>query len=93
MTMARSAATHSQNSAPGPPVAIAVATPDILDTPTVPPIAMENRLKWRQTLAVVSTFLTTFFAEHIFDDMSKVTELEKSGADRQIDSCYQNCDQ
>ena len=41
LTMARSAAIQSQNNAPGPPVAIAVATPDILDTPTVPPIAME----------------------------------------------------
>ena len=93
MTMARSAATHSQNSAPGPPVAIAVANTGHIGYTNGSSDRDGNRLKWRQTLAVVSTFLTTFFAEHIFDDMSKVTELEKSGADRQIDSCYQNCDQ
>lgn len=37
--------THIQKTAPGPPEAIAVATPAMLPTPTVPPMATETAWK------------------------------------------------
>lgn len=43
--MPNSAATHNQNKAPGPPVAIAVPTPEMLETPTDPPMAMDTAWK------------------------------------------------
>src|SRR3569833_1364158 len=37
---------HIQNCAPGPPTAIATATPAILPRPTVPESAVESAWKW-----------------------------------------------
>ena len=40
------AVTHIQNTAPGPPVCIATATPAIFPIPTVPANALDNASKW-----------------------------------------------
>lgn len=72
---------------------MAVATPDMLDTPTVPPIAMGNSLERCQALSVVSAFLTAFFTEHVFHNVTKMAELEETGTYCQIYACSENRDQ
>ena len=53
--MPKNAATHIQNTAPGPPVTIAAATPAMLPVPTVAARAAHNA--WNCEMVLLSVFL------------------------------------
>ena len=47
--------THIQNSAPGPPIPIAVATPTMLPVPTVAASAVVRAWNWEMSPSIVSS--------------------------------------
>ena len=58
--MPRKAATHIQNTAPGPPMTMAADAPAILPVPTVAARAVHRAWNWEMV------FLSVFFVESLF---------------------------